>query len=267
MFLPSWKCNQCQDTGRVHVIGVRKDGVEVDLGIQPCNHCPAGKELADHRRKIKFTDVGMPTDYQRYTFASYDALPAEWRKGKSMARAAAGVFVERRGKPFSVADIYAAQKIAYAGSTGGKRFGLAIYGTYGVGKTGIAATIANELAQAGTPVLFVQTQALLRKVQDSYSDDSQRGYLYEVQQMPVLVLDECNLHNYTDDRREIIAALIDYRNSHTLPYVITCTVNPQDFEKAWGTFVAARVNANCHWIEMAGKVLRDEGQPLRDAGY
>jgi DNA replication protein DnaC len=263
MFLRSYECEHCQDFGISHVIGVRKDGTEVDLGIQPCKHCQKGQDEAARRLKIKFADLAMDESYQHYSFASFDALPREYREGKQMARAAAQVFVQRKGKPFGKADIYTARKMGYAG-TDKPRMGIVYYGGYGVGKTGLAATIANELTFLGERVLFATVYKLMKKVQDGYGDDALRGYLYEVQQMPFLILDECAFENVTKDRKDILAAIIDYRNSNYLPYVITVNLDPPKFEETWGTYTAARVNANCHWIKVGGMVLRDEAQPISD---
>jgi len=251
----SEKCSHC---GGLAVMTKNVPVGHPDFGKAfPCGHCEQGREI--EQRKIE----GMPAHYRDFRLATFDKLPERMRQGKMLARAATEIFIERRGKAFGADEIYGRLGYGYDGQPVA-RFGLVLYGDYGMGKTGMAATIYNELRLRDEACVFMTVKNYIKQVQAGYRDDSLRGFERQVQQVPFPIVDEINLENYSADRLEIVGQFIESRNAARKPYVLTTNLNIEQFEIRWGSFIATRVNSNCHWIPMDGVRLRNEGVPLGD---
>jgi len=98
---------------------------------------------------------------------------------------------------------------------------------YGNGKTHLAAAIANYVADAGEPVLFVVVPDLLDYLRASFSPSSQARLdkrFDEVKNAPLLVLDDLGTESATAWAREKLYQLFNYRYSARLPTVITTAV-------------------------------------------
>lgn len=101
---------------------------------------------------------------------------------------------------------------------------LVLTGTYGCGKTHLAAAIANYRADLGYPPLFVTVADLLDHLRATFSPNSQVSYdkLFEqVRTVDLLVLDDLMTQSATPWAREKLYQLFDYRYNARLPTVIT----------------------------------------------
>lgn len=101
---------------------------------------------------------------------------------------------------------------------------LVLTGTYGCGKTHLAAAIANHRADLGYPPLFVTVADLLDHLRATFSPDSLVSYdkLFEqVRTADFLVLDDLMTQSATPWAREKLYQLFDYRYNARLPTVIT----------------------------------------------
>ncbi|MCG3210666.1 MAG: Chromosomal replication initiator protein DnaA [Anaerolineae bacterium] len=97
-------------------------------------------------------------------------------------------------------------------------------GTYGCGKTHLAAAIANERVRSGEPALFVVVPDLLDHLRSTYSPNSLASYdkrFDEVRKSPLLVLDDLGTHSATPWAEEKLYQLFNYRYNARLPTVIT----------------------------------------------
>lgn len=98
---------------------------------------------------------------------------------------------------------------------------------YGNGKTHLAAAIANQVSNAGEPVLFVVVPDLLDHLRASFSPSSQSRLdkrFDEVKSAPLLVLDDLGTESATAWAREKLYQLFNYRYNARLPTVITTAV-------------------------------------------
>lgn len=100
---------------------------------------------------------------------------------------------------------------------------LLFAGTYGSGKTHLAAAIANQALAYGTPVLFLTVPDLLDWLRFSYSDreSSFEERFEEIRTMRLLVLDDLGTQNTTPWAEEKLYQILNHRYTHRLPTVIT----------------------------------------------
>ena len=109
--------------------------------------------------------------------------------------------------------------------------GWLIYtGTYGCGKTHLAAAIANARAREGHPTLFIVTPDLLDHLRATFNPQSPITYdkrFEEVRRAPFLVLDDLGTESATPWAQEKLFQLLNHRYVAKLPTVLT-TARPFD---------------------------------------
>jgi DNA replication protein DnaC len=101
---------------------------------------------------------------------------------------------------------------------------LTLIGTFGCGKTHLAAAIANEALRAGHPVLFKIVPDLLDHLRAAFSPNSDVEYdeLFErVRTAGLLILDDLGTESATPWAREKLYQIINYRYNYRQPTVIT----------------------------------------------
>ena len=101
---------------------------------------------------------------------------------------------------------------------------LLFEGTYGCGKTHLAAAIGNECLQRGDSVLFITVPDLLDHLRAAYGPSSEIGYDETFDQMrnaPILILDDLGVENPSPWAQEKLFQLLNHRYSHQMPTIIT----------------------------------------------
>lgn len=101
---------------------------------------------------------------------------------------------------------------------------ILLIGTYGCGKTHLAAAIANYCLQHNQPVLFLNTPDLLDYLRATFAPGSDMSYTErfdEIRTAPVLILDDLGTESPTAWAIEKLYQLINYRYNARLPTVIT----------------------------------------------
>ncbi|MCL4530559.1 MAG: ATP-binding protein [Chloroflexi bacterium] len=101
---------------------------------------------------------------------------------------------------------------------------LVFEGTYGCGKTHLAAAIANFRAGLGDPPLFVMVPDLLDHLRAAFSPNAGTSYdrrFDEVRTTSLLILDDLGSQSATPWAREKLHQLINYRYNAELPTVFT----------------------------------------------
>jgi DNA replication protein DnaC len=110
---------------------------------------------------------------------------------------------------------------------------LAFIGPYAVGKTHLAAAIANMRQNMGDNVLFVTVPDLLDHLRATYSPTSPVSYdkrLAEIRNAPLLVLDDLGTESATPWAREKLYQVFNHRYNAGLPTIITTAQTLEDLD-------------------------------------
>jgi len=111
---------------------------------------------------------------------------------------------------------------------------LVLAGTYGAGKTHLAAAIANRYVErTRTDVMFVVVPDLLDHLRAAFSPQSNTSLdrrFDEVKRAPLLVLDDLGTESATPWAREKLFQLLNFRYTALLPTVITTSADPKQIE-------------------------------------
>ena len=110
---------------------------------------------------------------------------------------------------------------------------LLLTGTYGCGKTHLAAAIANHCLNNGKPVLFLNAPDLLDHLRAGFAPGADGTYgdrFEEIRTAPVLVLDDLGTESPTPWAVEKLYQLLNYRYNAQLPTVITTNKPLEDIE-------------------------------------
>jgi DNA replication protein DnaC len=112
---------------------------------------------------------------------------------------------------------------------------LVLTGTYGSGKTHLAAAIANFRAGQGFPVMFVPVPDLLDHLRATFSPASNVSYDHrfdEIRTTPLLVLDDLGTQATTPWAQEKLFQLLNHRYNAALPTVITSAKSVDELAKS-----------------------------------
>lgn len=110
---------------------------------------------------------------------------------------------------------------AYAQSPSGW---LVLEGTYGCGKTHLAAAVANARLEREEAVFFVTAPDLLDHLRTTYGPSAEMGYdemFDRLRNVQLLVLDDLGVENPSAWAQEKLFQLLNYRYNHRMPTIIT----------------------------------------------
>ena len=106
-------------------------------------------------------------------------------------------------------------------------------GTYGCGKTHLAAAIGNARLAQGDTVLFITLPDLLDHLRSSYGPSSELGYdetFERIRSASLLILDDLGVENPSPWALEKLFQLVNHRYSYNLPTVFTTNVPIEQFD-------------------------------------
>lgn len=109
---------------------------------------------------------------------------------------------------------------------------LLLMGTYGCGKTHLAAAVANFAVSLGVPTLFITVPDLLDWLRYSYgsSETSYEDRFDEIRRTTLLVLDDFGTQNATAWAQEKLFQILNYRYIGRMPTVITTNLALDEIE-------------------------------------
>ncbi len=110
---------------------------------------------------------------------------------------------------------------------------LILSGTYGCGKTHLAAAIANARIALGEPAVFMVVPDLLDHLRSTYSPQSEVSYDHLFEQLrntPLLILDDLGTQSATPWAQEKLFQLLNHRYNGRLPTVITTNQRIDDLD-------------------------------------
>jgi len=111
---------------------------------------------------------------------------------------------------------------------------LLLTGTYGSGKTHLAAAIANHGLTHGRPVLFLNTPDLLDYLRATFAPAAETSYnerFEEIRTAPLLILDDLGTESPTAWAIEKLYQILNYRYNAHLPTVITTNKELKDIDQ------------------------------------
>lgn len=160
--------------------------------------------VSDRRAQGKDATFGSLDLYSAFTFETFSDRCSEL-------------------EPAQVATLRRALKMAQAYAEQPKNW-LLLRGPYGVGKTHLAAAIANKIARSGRTVKFVVVSDLLDHLRATFQAGSSISYdqrFNEVRQAMCLVLDDLGAQSTTPWAREKLFQILNYRYVAGLPTIFT----------------------------------------------
>lgn len=201
-------CRICGDTGYV-------------MPDLPLGHPDFGKAIPcrcrqqEHmeRRLRSVQRLGNLEPLRRHTFESFIPEPTHLSPEKA--------FNLRRA--FETCRYYAEEPEGW----------LLLTGTYGCGKTHLAAAIANARVDLGQPAVFMVVPDLLDHLRSAFNPNAEVGYdeLFEqLRSTPLLVLDDLGAQSSTPWAQEKLFQLLNMRYNAQLPTVITTNQRLEDLE-------------------------------------
>ena len=109
---------------------------------------------------------------------------------------------------------------------------ILLEGTYGCGKTHLAAAIANACVQRGVPTLFITVPDLLDSLRFAYGNPETtfEARFEEIRNADLLVMDDFGTQNATAWAQEKLFQIINYRYINKLPTVITTNLILDEIE-------------------------------------
>jgi DNA replication protein DnaC len=110
---------------------------------------------------------------------------------------------------------------------------LVLFGSYGCGKTHLAAAIANVALRRNYQVIFAVVPDLLDHLRSTFGPNSDIAYderFETVREIPVLVLDDLGTENTTPWAREKLYQIINHRYNYRLPTIVTINRRLEDIE-------------------------------------
>ncbi len=141
---------------------------------------------------------------------------------------------------------------------------LLLQGSYGCGKTHLAAAIANFAVDMGVPTLFLTVPDLLDLLRFAFDAENitfeQR--FEQIRTADLLVLDDFGTQSATPWAQEKLFQIVNYRYINRLPLVVTTNVQLDDIEE--------RIRSRLQDPELVSKVIiiaPDYRQPLDDKGH
>jgi DNA replication protein DnaC len=220
---PDSACPVCQGAKFVHPL--LPSGKPDFTRVVPCR-CTS-QELDEERRARlqRYSNLGSLT---RFTFDNL--LP----QGKSENP----VSQEQFNRAYQAARAFAAEPDGW----------LVLAGSSGLGKTHLAAAIANYCIGNNYPVFYITTPDLLDHLRATFSPDSEMPYdefFEQVRNTPLLILDDLGAQSSTPWAKEKLEQLLNHRFGNQLPTVIISIVPVEKLEERIQTRLAA---SNMHLI-------------------
>lgn len=107
---------------------------------------------------------------------------------------------------------------------------LILSGPSGSGKTHLAAAITNKLIQSDNLVIYVSTPDLLDELRPNPANNIP-DLFEQIKNIPVLLLDDFGIQNYSPWAKEKIDQLITFRINQNLPFVICTDIDLNDMDE------------------------------------
>lgn len=136
--------------------------------------------------------------------------------------------------------------------------GLLLFGDTGTGKTFVAASIANALADKGYPTMVTQFTKLINLINGTWE---KQEYIDALNYFALIVIDDLATERNTETANEIVYSIIDSRVRAGLPMVITTNLTSKELqspENMRNKRIYSRLYEICIPVEVEGGDRRRE---------
>jgi DNA replication protein DnaC len=183
------------------------------------------------------------------TALTYTWLGRAWSEPGLAAKTFATFRGERQPDAYELAQAFALDPVDT----------LALYGSYGTGKTHLLAAIANAVADAGHTCRFASVVSLF----DALQERIQAGQDYhelvrKAIQAPLLILDDLDKLKPSEFREETLYKILNGRNVAGLPLAFSANRAPDDLVRWIGEASRSRLMAGLIPVHMNGSDYRLE---------
>lgn len=140
---------------------------------------------------------------------------------------------------------------------------LLLRGTFGCGKTHLAAAIANFVVSMGIPTLFITVPDLLDSLRFAYQDPTStfEERFEQIRNAELLVMDDFGTQNATAWAQEKLFQIINYRYTNRLPMVVTTNLPLEDIEDR----IRSRLDDR-DWVTVVHITAPDYRNPVTNHG-
>lgn len=141
--------------------------------------------------------------------------------------------------------------------------GLLLCGQVGTGKSFLAAAIANELINQGTPCLMTNFSRIISRISEKFGGDQK--YLDNLNRFDLLVIDDLGAERDSEFTWEKVMNVIDARYRAGLPIIITTNLMPKEIydpSDIRRQRVFSRLKEMCVCLEVKGADRR--GKKMQD---
>lgn len=141
---------------------------------------------------------------------------------------------------------------------------LLLQGSYGSGKTHLAAAIANFAVSLGVPTLFITVPDMLDTLRFAYGDPETtfEARFDQIKNVRLLILDDFGTQNATNWAQEKLFQIINYRYINRYPTVVTTNLSLEEIEE--------RIRSRLKDPELVSRVqvlATDYRNPTDDTGH
>ena len=216
--------------------------------LKPCRYLAAKQQKTEHRKNYLLCDL--------------DEKALEYDIDR----------IDLTNEPKAYRDVVAVVRELLAKES---RRGLYFHGGLGVGKTYLAACMANQLAKKGRSVAFVNMPKLASDLRNNIQEeDYVASRLSRMRRADLLVLDDIGAEKMTEwIRDDILFTVLDYRMEHDKQTVFTSNSSLEDLKKRLMSSsssqdeikamrIIERIRTLSSVIEVAGESRRKLGRRL-----
>jgi len=150
---------------------------------------------------------------------------------------------------------------------------LIFSGEFGVGKTGMAVALLNELMRKGVPVSAVKLMQFIRDIRltwaNNYDGPTQETIARPAIEADYLLIDGMDVktdrQEAQSNRREIVHEFLvnpRYESDKPKPFIITTNKDKKGFREHWGEDIATRLFQGALWLTFEGSPVRQDATEI-----
>lgn len=131
--------------------------------------------------------------------------------------------------------------------------GILLCGDVGVGKSYMAACVANALIDKDYSVLMTNFTRIVNRIQEDFK--GRQEYIDSLSKYTLLVIDDLGIERQSDYMQEMIYNIVDSRWRSGLPFFVTTNLTPNELKKPENIGhkrIYERIIERCFLIKMEG---------------